>query len=177
MTFCLPVAYYREYLEKKERREKGLEEPLLVRFLALAPPWKSAQSRSGSRMQLAIGTCSPPALSRQPQMRETQMSASPNPMHPLTKHATLHATLPLPSGGRQCRRRARQPARDDAAVDPVLFRPHRHHPDEHRAAVGDGERVPGGLVFFGGEGVIIMWRARGAGLGAGWPAAVMWLAG
>ena len=29
MTFCLPLAYYREYRERKEREEKGLEEPLL----------------------------------------------------------------------------------------------------------------------------------------------------
>lgn len=43
MTFCLPVAYYREYLEKKDRREKGLEEPLLVRFRAASA--RSPQSR------------------------------------------------------------------------------------------------------------------------------------
>ncbi|GBF91089.1 hypothetical protein Rsub_04758 [Raphidocelis subcapitata] len=29
MTFCLPVAYYREHLQRKEREDKALEEPLL----------------------------------------------------------------------------------------------------------------------------------------------------
>jgi hypothetical protein len=29
MTLCLPLAYYREHLQKKERESKGLDEPLL----------------------------------------------------------------------------------------------------------------------------------------------------
>jgi len=47
MTFCLPVAYYREHLQRKEREDKGLAEPLLVRPWLFRAPFLLGQTERG----------------------------------------------------------------------------------------------------------------------------------
>jgi hypothetical protein len=46
MTFCLPVAYYKEWKQEQERKQKeGVEEPLLANASAHIPPQQQQQQQ------------------------------------------------------------------------------------------------------------------------------------
>lgn len=53
MTFCLPVAYYKEHLARKEREEKGLAEPLL----AVGGGWLACTPQTRVQLHARVAAC------------------------------------------------------------------------------------------------------------------------